>query len=255
MFHTFPELCLNGLPLFCQTVGLVQKYQGIFCGKIIQKSHRILIEIPDKMLCCRKVLVFFQAVYRFFYHMGQPGAFFCEKIIPELLYHGLLLFFDGFQSFFQHFLIKDHLRCRIYGNLFQVFYRTLAFRVKAADGINFISPQFDPDRIIQGQGENIDNAAPDRKLPRSLGLGVAFIAHSQKLSAQFLQIYCAVISENQGMVSDNFQRKKVIHASAYTGDHGYAFFLQECGYCFHPLPGQKIPMNICLKKDQVPGRI
>ena len=207
------------------------------------------------MLCRRKVLVFFQAVYRFFYHMVQPGAFFCKEIIPELLYHGLLLFFDGFQALFQHILVKDHFCRRIYGNFFQIFYRTLAFRIKTADGINFISPQLDPDRVIQRQGENIDNAAPDRKLPRNLGLGVAFVAHAQKLSAQFFQIHCTVVSENQGMASDNFQGKKIIHTSAYAGDHSYSFFLQERGYCFHPLPGEKITMDICLEKDQVPGRV
>ena len=207
------------------------------------------------MLRRRKILILLQTVNSLIHHMGKSGSLFRKKIFPEFLYHVLFFFFYGLQSFFQNVLIQDHLRSRVYNDFFQIFYRSLAFRIKTADRINLISPQFDPHRIIQGQREDINDAAPDRKLSRRLCLGSSFISHTQKLLPQFFQIYRAVVFKDQGMLSYNLQRKEIVHTPSHTGDHCRSFIFQKSCHSPHSFSCKKISMHICLEKDQILGRI
>ena len=255
VLHAFPELCLNGISLFCKPVSFIQKYQSVFCREIVQKSHGIFIKVSYKMLRSRKILILLQTINSLFHHMGKSGSFFRKKILPEFLYHGLLFFFYGLQAPFQNVLIQDHLCGRVYSNFFQIFYRSLTFRIKTADGINLIPPQFYPHRIIQGQREDINDAAPDRKLSRGLCLGSSFISHAQKLLPQFFQVYRAVVFKDQGMLSYNLQRKEIVHTPSHTGDHSHTFIFQEGSHSPHSFSCKKISMHICLEKDQILGRI
>ena len=66
-----------------------------------------------------------------------------------------LTFSNGFDALSDCLLIQHHFRRRIDRNLLQILDRALAFRIKTADGIHLISPQFDTPRIILGQRKYI----------------------------------------------------------------------------------------------------
>ena len=55
--------------------------------------------------------------------------------------------------------------------------------------------------------------------------------------------------------ADFFQRHKKIHTSIYTGDNCDFLLLQKCADHTHTLADQQIPVNICLKKQQIFCRI
>ena len=48
--------------------------------------------------------------------------------------------------------------------------------------------------------------------------------------------------------SDLFQRHQEIHTSVDAGNNGHFFLFQKCPDHTHPLPDQKISMNVCLEK-------
>ena len=91
-------------------------------------------------------------------------------------------FFDALRRFCRLRIADNDLACRIDTHRFQIFNRALALGVKAADGVDLISPQLDADGIFFCQRKNIHNAAADSKLPRRIHLRRLFVAHLDELS-------------------------------------------------------------------------
>ena len=100
---------------------------------------------------------------------------------PKLLLCPLALLFHFFQSHTGSFFGQNKFRCRINRNFFQIFYGTLAFRIKTADGIYFIPPHFNPIRIVLRQRVHVQNPAAHREFSRRFCLIILHIPHLHKL--------------------------------------------------------------------------
>ena len=145
---------------------------------------------------------------------------------------------------------------RINRDLIEIFQRALALRIKCTDRIDLISPELDSPWILFCKRIDIDNSTTNRKLSRHLYLTYALITHMNKCILEFIHIQRTVISEMDQLFFYLIKRLKIIQTSVYTGNYCDAFFLfQKCLDHTHPLTDQKIPVNICLKKEHIFCRI
>ena len=172
-------------------------------------------------------------------------------------------FIQKYQCFFFRKILQKgyhifsvHLFCgRINRNFIYIFQRSLTFRIKAPDRIHLIIPQFNTPGIILCQRIDINDSSTHRKLPRKLYLTGAFISQLYQLFLQLIQIDHTVTFKMKKSASDLFQRHQEIHTSVDAGNNGHFFLFQKCPDHTHPLPDQKISVNICLKKQKILCRI
>ena len=145
-------------------------------------------------------------------------------------------------------LLPRMLHSRINCDLFQIFQRTLALCVKAADRINLISPQLNSPGILLCQAINIYNTATNGKLPRHFYLSYPFIAQPYQPGFQSIYIHRAVAGKMQNLFPYLLQRFQKIHTTINTGNNDQFLFLHKRTDHLHSLADQQIPMNICLKE-------
>ena len=145
--------------------------------------------------------------------------------------------------------------CRINSDLFQIFQGTLALRIKASDGIDLIIPQLDPPGIFLCEGININDPAPDRKMPRKLHLAGTLISKLHQILLQLIQIYYASVFKMEQPFPDILQRHQIVHTSVHACDYSHAVFFHKGTYHLHTLAYQQISMDICLEKKKILGRV
>ena len=169
----------------------------------------------------------------------KQQCFFFRKIIQER-YH----------------ILAVHLFCsRINGDLIYIFQRSLAFCIKTPDGIDLIIPEFNTPWILLRQRIDINDPSPHGKLSRKLHLANPLISQIHQIYFQLIQIDHTVTFKMKKTTFDLFQGHQKIHASVYAGNHRHFFLFQKCPDHTHPLPDQKISVNICLKKQKILCRI
>ena len=103
-------------------------------------------------------------------------GFFCLKLLPQGLFIRFFRFRDPLQPHLHLLRCQHDFRGRVQYHFFQLLYRPLALRIKAADGIHLIAPQLDPDRKLLRQRENIHNTATDGELSHTVYLCHALVA-------------------------------------------------------------------------------
>ena len=179
------------------------------------------------------------------------------------LFHKTIWFIQKNHRFLRRKIIQKRKLCllprmlhsRINCDLLQIFQRTLALRVKAADRINLISPQLNSPGILLCQTINIYNTATNGKLPRQLYLSYPFIAQTDQPGFQSIYIHSAVTGKMQKLFPYLLQRFQKIHTAINTGNNSQLLFLHKRTDHLHSLADQQIPVNVCLKEKQIPGRI
>ncbi|CCY33249.1 unknown [Ruminococcus sp. CAG:60] len=169
----------------------------------------------------------------------KQQCFFPGKIIRE-----------GYQPF-----AAGPFHCRIDGDLVQVFQGPLALRVKASNGIYFVSPQLDSPGILFCQAVNIHNSAPHGKLSRHFHLAYPLVAQIHQRLFQKIHIDNAVPVKMQYFFADFFQGHQVVHTAVNACDNSQVLLLQKRLYHTHSLANQQISLNICLEKQKILRRI
>ena len=153
---------------------------------------------------------------------------------------------DGFLFFPGH-----RLRRRINHNLLKILHGALALRVKAADGVHLVVPEFDTPGRFLCQRKNIHDTAPDRELARHLHLPRPLIAEPDQLFGQRLDLHNAVLSNRQDLFLHTLQRAQPVHQSVKGGDHRNFFLRQKSLQRPHSLLHQQISLNIRMEEEEI----
>ena len=159
------------------------------CQKFRQR-HRLLIKIADIALQIHLALQLCQLFPQFTYLRSDPVCLLRLHCIPELLFLFCRLRLQLFQSGANPVIIEHKLRRREYRNALQLLDRPLAQHIKASDRLHFISPKLDPVRIFLREIKDVDDTAPDGKLPGILYLIAFFIAKGHQLLCYRPLIQC-----------------------------------------------------------------
>ena len=252
--HALPEFLLRGFGMLHQPVGLIQHHQRIL-RKIIQKRNRIFIKIMDKSFRPGAALRLLQLFLQLPCQPADVGRLLGFHFSPQFFLAGRRLLLYGRKPLPAGIPVQHQLSGGINDNLIQIFNGALALGVEAADGIDLIPPQLDPPGIFLCQGKYIQNSAPDRKLPGHLHLGHALIPQLHQLAGHCLQVQRTVASEPEHMLPEQGERQQTVHTTVDGGHHSGALPLHQRPDHPKSLPGDQIPMDIRLIKNQIPGRV
>ena len=255
MGHALPELRLYHLGLFLDSKRLIQKNRQMIFGKIIQKGNRCLGKILDKAAQPVNPEAFLNLLGKLSHRSFYPGRLLGLHLFPQRPGIGLGLLLNLPQAFLHPLRQKQKLCSRVEGDFLKLFHRSLAFQVKAPDGVHLVAPQLNSDGQLLCQRENIDDSSADGKLPHAVHLAHSLVAQLGKPSLQLLQKNCLSAGHVNAAVLYFRQRKQTIHQSIRRSHHRSCLIFKETFKYLHSLAGQEISMNIGAVKQQVSGRI
>ena len=149
-------------------------------------------------------------------------------IFSELIRKGLGLSEECFDSRRLLRLVQYQLAGRIDDQLLQTVDGFLALRVKGADGIHFIAPHLNADRIVLRQRKHVENPASYSKLSDIFHLIFLLIPHTYKVRRQFLQIHRVSRCDLPDTAPHLIRRRHSVHQGIVRRDQRHALFLTNC---------------------------
>ena len=182
-------------------------------------------------------------------------SFLSFHFFSELFIQSDFLFFQSLQPPFCQFRKHHHFAGRINAHPLQIFNGALTLHIKPAHGINFISPQLNTTGIFFCQGKNIQNPAPNGKLPGGLHLVITLIAHLHQTVFHLFHIQSFPQGIFQNSLTYMCKRYNSVHQGIKSGNHRHLLLLQNGFYRSEPFSRQQISPDIRLIKQHVPGRI
>ena len=140
-------------------------------------------------------------------------GFFRLKLTPKLLLIFFRILKKPCDTLILLFFGKDDLGCGKYHDAFKFLDGTLAHDIEASDGIHFIAPKFDTDRILFRKGINVYYAAAYRELAALLDLITAIIAKGHELLLKAAKIYGVRHAYIEHMILKSIYGDNVFHKS------------------------------------------
>ncbi len=251
--HALPEFCLHGAGVLEDPQRFIQKDQGLVPGEEVQQALRHGIEVVDKALQARKNMELLGLLPDPGDLRLQPVGSLGVPLVPEPLHGRVHLLFHPAQAVVQTRTLQDHLGRGKDADVLQLLHRALAQDIKAADGLDLVSPELDADRIFLGQIKDIDDIAPDRELARPLGLVILFIAHPGQAVSDHGRIDNVPLADPEHIVPEDPEGDLGREQGGEGRDHCHRLALQDPPKAPQPLLVDLVSAQVRLIKDQVSG--
>ena len=234
---------------------LINKNTGLPHREKLQERNRLLIKIPDIAFQVRNLGKLLHLLPQFFHLRPDPVGLLRLERLLQLPGKGLRFLLNFPKPFLLLLPGKHHFRRRINIHISQLLHTALAEQVKAADGLHFLPPQLDTVWIFLRQIKNINDPAPDGKLPRRVHLIIFFISHLRQAAGETALVQPAVAVNMDDRRRDFLQRHLGGHQRRKGGEHRQRLPLNNFTQRLHPIRHQLVPMDIRLVKNQILRRI
>ena len=173
--------------------------------------------------------------------------------IPEDFFLLCALLFQLSQSCLNA-LFRQHKLCsRENADALQLLNGTLAQNVKASDGVHLIPPQFNTVGVLLRQIKHIHDTSADGKLSGTFHLVSLLIAHLHQTfcKSPLVQAASSGHPDHVLLLPEHLR----CHQSSIGCHDGHRLALHDPAQSADTLLYQLIAVNVCLKEDQILGRI
>ena len=252
--HTLGKFPGHHLRPLLQPGLLIQKDQGILWHQI-QEAVGLPAEIGQMgfQLLAQSPLP--GLLHNLLHHGLQSVGLLGLHLPAKLFIESLPVRLHGRQALLHFPLVQHQLQSRIDRDGIRIVHRLLTLRVKIAQGIHLVPPQLDPDRILLGQGKNIQDPAPEGEFSPVLHLGSILIAELQQPAADLLQIQHISHRHGKNPFHIFFPGRDPVHQRVNGGNNRNFRPLQHRAHRLHALSGQGVSPDIRLVEEQIFRRI